>query len=350
MRRILPIAPAVVLSLALLAACDLPTEAPIIDQRWVVPVDNSTISVNELLPDGVSAQNGSFAVDVDPFNRTERLGTMCSSCQASDGLTVPKPAFDYTITVEQSLPGDVQSAALESGAVLIQIANNLGFDPLRPGGGNTGSLVIRVRNGTGGAVLGTLTMDGANESLATGTIAQKTLTLGAADVGSTLTLEVAVDSPDGDPVQVDADATLTATASPADILVGSAMVEVAGRDVEIDPVELDVADIDDGIANRIQEGSILLDVTNPFGVAVSGQLVIEYPGGEISKTLSIGSAATSTVSLPYTGDELRAFLGESGVQLTGTATVDAGSGSITVSPGQELAIDGKLDVTIRIGD
>jgi len=77
---------------------------------------------------------------------------------------------------------------------------------------------------------------------------------------------------------------------------------------------------------------------------------IDYPGVIISKTFSVGRSATSTNTLAYTGDELRAFLGKSGVRMTGSGTVSPSAGSISVSPGQQVFIKAKIDLTLRIGD
>ena len=63
-----------------LVGCDIPSTAPIVTQRWVVPVESTTIGVAELLPSGVSDNGSAFGVTVDPFSTSESLGALCSDC------------------------------------------------------------------------------------------------------------------------------------------------------------------------------------------------------------------------------------------------------------------------------
>ena len=94
-------------------------------------------------------------------------------------------------------------------------------------------------------------------------------------------------------------------------------MSVSNQSVNLDPVELDVGDIDDDLTDRIQQGGVILDVVNPFGVSVTGTLTI----GPTTKTFSIPSDATSTVNIDYTGDELRSILGQDTITLAGSGTV-----------------------------
>jgi len=107
--------------------------------------------------------------------------------------------------------------------------------------------------------------------------------------------------------------------------------------------------IDVQITDRIQNGAVVLEIQNPFAVGVSGQLDIEQPGQTLSRPFSIGEGATSTVTLAYSGDDLRSFLGRPGVTLSGSGLVTSSAGVVTVTPGQEVAIEAKIDLTIQIG-
>ena len=148
-----------------LAACDIPTSPPQVQQRWILPVEQATFSVGELLPAGVQDDGSAFLVSVDPVTVVERLTDICASCVALDGLVAPKPGFEDSLEVTTDLPAAVSGATLQSASVQVVVHNGFGFDPLRPGGPDTGMLSVEVRAGVGGDVLGTLTMDGATESL-----------------------------------------------------------------------------------------------------------------------------------------------------------------------------------------
>lgn len=332
-----------VLGLAVLAACEYPTEAPLIDQRWVLPVESSTISVNELLPGGVTVAGNAFSVSVSPFNTSRTLGELCTACAPLQGLPAPTPAFNATFTLTQSLPADVAQATVTSGSVAIAVNNGFNFDPLAGGG----SVTVTLRDGVNGPAVGQTTFTG---TLPAGQTRSQTLTINPGTLGSSLVISAAVSSPGGQLTTIDNNQRLTVTATPSPILVSSARVNVANRSVSFDPVDLDVEDIDSAITDRIQSGTIILEITNPFGVSMAANISISRPsGGPLTKPVTIGSGATSTAQLTYTGDELRSFLGESGVRLTGTGTVSPSAGAVNVTPGQQVSIRSKLDITLRIG-
>ena len=327
--------------LAVLTGCDVPTEAPIIEQRWILPADNTTISVSELLPSGVTVSGNSFAVTVGTFTTNKTLGDLCASCV--NGVTGPAPSFDGTFTLSQSLPANVSEATVASGSVAITVQNGFSFDPLAGGG----TLRVTVYAGQGGRQIGQTSFTAPMAANATVT---KTLTLDPGTIGATLYVDAVLSSPGGQTALINTGQRMTITATPNPILVSSAKVNVSNRAVTFAAVDLDVEDIDDTISERIQNGAIILDITNPFGVGVAGQFDITYPGGKLTKALNVGSGATSSTNLTYTGSEFRTFLGKSGVKLTGSGTVSSSAGVITVTPGQQVVIKAKIDLTLRIGD
>ena len=332
----------------LLGACEIPTEAPIVEQRWIIPVDETTISVNELLPNDVIVNGSNFEVSVDPISTAEDLGTLCAMCAALNLTTAPKPAFTHSFTTDQTLPADVQAAVIASGNIDISVTHNLGFDPIQPPGGSTGTLTITARNGTGGATIGQVTVDGASEAFAPGSTVVKSMALSASAIGGTVELEISVNSPAGgagvaDWVPINTSNTVTASATVNNLLVSSASVNVESQSVDFDPVDLDVEGIGAEVTDRIIQGTIILDVVNPFGVSISGNVNI----GPTSKSFSISAGATSEVSISYTGDELKSFLGQAGVTFSGSGT--ASGGLITVTPAQVMTIEATLALTIKIG-
>lgn len=328
------------------AACDLPTEAPIIEQRWVLPVEETTIGIADLLPASVEDRGDAFRVTLDGAVTSTTLGAACGGCAAANGSTVPKPAFSTTLAVSEALPDRVTAVELAGAQIPLVIQNGFGFDPIRPGGA-PGSMTIVVRSGATGPVLGQIALDGATTSIPAGGTVTRTLTLTGTVTGS-IRIEVALESPAGDPVTINTAQTFTVRTQSTVVDVPAVSATVAGESLTIDPVELDTEDIESDITERIVEGGIRLEVENPFGVVVDGTILIDFPGGRIGKSLTIpGGSSTQTVS--YTGDELRSFIGVDGSVLTGTFTVADDPGVATLRAGQTLEIKSLIDLTIRIG-
>lgn len=344
--------PALATAVVTLAACDIPSEPPIFESRWVVPAEETTIAVAELLPDDVrvSPDGSSFEVTVASVAFFETLGGLCPACALADGLVVPKPAFDDGFETGSDLPAEVTAVTLTSGAVDLELVNGFNFDPLRPAAGVTGVLTLELRDSADGDLLGVATLDGVSTSFPAGSTTQLSVPLSAGTLDGQLLASVAVTSPEGDPILMDADLFLDVSATPRDLRVSSAVVDVSGRSLDLDPVDLDVEDIDQSILDRIEEGGFILDIANPFGVGAQATLTVQAPGlVPIQKAVAIGPDPVSEVRVAFTGEELRSFLGRPAVVLTGTASVDGAAGSILVSPGQELVLTAELDLTLRIG-
>ncbi len=331
---------------AALAACEVPTEAPILESRWILPTDgDATIAVADLLPSDVSLQGGQFVVDIDPTNTSGTLGELCEPCAAVDGLTVPKPAFEGSFESTTDLPGDVSSAVVSGGTVDITVTNEFGFDPLRPGG-ETGTVIVRIANLTG-ETLGTLTLDGATDALPSGGQITRSITLSGASVtGIRATVEI--DSPAGDPALIRVADRLTATGTIRDLTASSAVVDVSGEAFDIEPTDLDVEDIDSVLTDRIESGAFEVSVENPFGVGAAVTLEITGPFTTISKPLQISASPSSTTRVDFTGEELQRFLGQPNVVIRGPGTVNAAN-AITVTPDQEIELEIDVDLTLRIG-
>ncbi len=344
--------PVLLAAALLLAGCDIPTDLPAVETRWIVPADETRFGVDELLPGAVTLtpDSSAFLVDFDPVGFSETLAGLCPACVAAEGLTVPKPPFLATFASQIDFPSSVSSISVVSGRVDLRIDNGLTFDPLRPAASATGSVTIEITDSADGDLLGSLTVDGAATALPPGGVLLRSIVLSAASVEGSLVASVTVDSPLGDPVLIDSSLTVGVVATPGDIVVSSVAIDVGGESVNFDPVNLDVEDIDPELADRIVDGGFQLDVVNPFGVSASFQIAISGPTiSTIQKSSTIGAAPTSTVNVAFTGAELRSFLGQPGVVLTGGADVDPSAGIITVTPGQELVLTGKFDLTLRIG-
>ena len=336
--------------LAALSGCDVPTTAPLIDMRWVFPIEDQSLSVVELLPANVAVSGGSFQVGVDPFSVNQTLGGLCPACIFIDGQTVLKPAFSVTYQDIGTLPTDVVSVEMETGAISLGIQNNLGFDPIRPAVADPGTMTMTLYDGDiTGPVLAQVVLDGATDALPDGMLTTIPLNLVPGTVTSTILTVIDIVSPLGDTnVLIDVNAGLNITVTVGTILVSSATVNVDGLTVDIAEQQLDLQDIDADIVSNVQTGSLILDIQNPFGVAFSLMVEIGGPGiVTLQRTLNIGSGATSSATLSYTGAELQSFLGMPGVFFRGSGTVTGGPA--TVTPAQVAVLEATLDVELEIG-
>lgn len=105
--------------LVFLAACDVPSSAPFIDQEWILPVESTSISVVQFLPAVVTLNGTRFSVSVNQIVATRSLGQVCSVCSAVNGQTGPAPAFSSTFSTSTNLPANVSGADIASGSVSI---------------------------------------------------------------------------------------------------------------------------------------------------------------------------------------------------------------------------------------
>ena len=324
----------------LLTGCEIPTDVPIVEQRWQIPVEETTLGVDELLPDGVTVSGNDFVVSVDPVSTSQTLGDLCGiACTLVNNLVVPVPAFGGSFASSQSLPDDVVSATISGGSIEVEITNGFAFDPLL----NGGTITVDVTNGVGGASLGQITLDGATDVMAPDSTVTRTLTLVNGTLDGPLAATTTVNTVGGQVALVRVTDAISVAATANAILLSEVVVDVPSQAVTFDPVDVDVADIDSDVTDRIKQGTIILEVNNPFAVSFSGSVVI----GPTSKSFSIAGSGPSTVELSYSGAELRSFLGQPDITFSGSGTA-TGVG-VTITPDQELTIEATLDMTIEIG-
>lgn len=337
-----------------MAACDIdiPTELPEFESRWVVPAEETRFGVADLLPGDVtvSPDGSAFLVDFDPVAVSRTLGDLCSACALADGLTVPKPPFMGTVESDVDFPAEVLEINVLSGTVALDVTNDFGFDPINPAAGAEGLMTLRVTDSADGDVLAELVVDGADTDFPSGTTLSRNLPLAPTEVNGGLLATVHLDSPLGDDVTVDASAQLGLVATSTNVRVASVDVDVSNKSVTVEAVALEVEDVEESLSDRIVEGAFLLDVVNPFGVGASLDISITGPTiAPIQRPITVEPAASSSLTVAFTGDELRSFLGEPDVELTGTGAMDAGAGVLTLVPGDELVLDASIDLTLSIG-
>lgn len=343
----------VLMGLFLATGCDIPTAPPVLDQRWIIPAEETRFGVGDLLPAEVtiSADSSAFLVDFDPINFAASLADLCAGCALADGLTVPKPAFVGAVQSSIGLPAEVASIGVESGSVTIDVMNGFNFDPIRPGGGNFGSVLLTITDVADGDTVGTAVVDGAVTAFPAATTLQVDVPLMAVSVDGSLQATITLDSPAGDPVTVDANGSLAIDAAPNAIRVSDVDVDVSGEAVTLDEVSLSLDDVGEEIRDRIMSGALIVEVQNPFAVGGDFQIDLDGPTiAPIQKSVVIGADPEVEVDVDFTQNEIQSLLGSPSVSLSGGATIDSGAGVINVTPGQELLVRTWIDFELRIGN
>ena len=339
--------------LAALSGCDVPTAIPFYDVRWVFPIEDTAIPAVDLLPAAnVTISGGNFQLTMAPVTLPQSLGVLCPACIPLDGGMWPKPAFNTSYQNGGTLPADVMSAVLVSGSISFAIQNDLGFDPIRPAVADPGTMTITIHDvDAAGPVIGQVVLDGATDALPNGALTTVPVPLTQGTVSPTFMAVIDLDSPLGDTnVLIDINANLDITATPGTILVSSVSVDADSSAISFPQTTLDVASIDVDLVNRIQEGSLIVDVQNPFGVVFTVNVEIGGPGiTTLWRTLDIGSGPTSSVALEYEAADFRSFLGRSGVFIRGNGVVSSIGTPATVAPTEEVLIETSLDLVLDVG-
>jgi hypothetical protein len=328
------------------AACDfLPTDLPHWNTLWIFPGQSTSVTVAELLPDGITVTpaGDAFEMSLQPVTFGRSLAEICPPCTLLHGAVVPKPAFDETFGDAITLPTDAVSAELTGGLIRITLTHNFGFDPLRPSATARGFIVISARSGT--TTLARDSISGTTTALPSNTPVSRTLQLAPANISAPIEVSIRIVSPAGDPVQINANARFDVTASAQQVRVGSARVRVGNRTISAAPVDLDLADFDEEVAERVKEGALHLDITNPFEVSGTFRLSITAPGVDIRRNIELTPGET-TQRIALSGAELRSLLGQSGVTFQGSGTVSSPPGGVTVRPADTIEIGTRLELTI----
>jgi hypothetical protein len=340
--RALPVLLGALLSVGL-AACEFPTEIPKWDTTWIVPADSTTIGVSSLLPASVTTTpNGSaFVLSVQPVSLSQSLGDLCgSACTPLQGMTVPKPALSNTVTSTISLPSDVVSVT--GGQLPVTMSHDFTFDPLRPAAGAYGHIVVTATSGS--TVLAKDSLAGETLDFPSGTVRTRTLALSGA-VDGPVTVTVKTVSPAGGDATIDLSDRLS-VATPTQVQFSQAQVRVANRTINAADVELDLADLDEGVTDRTKAGALLLSLSNPFAVTGNLALTITAPGATIIKTVALAQGKTSA-RVEFNQQEIQAILGDGPVRIRASGAVCGSSScTTTVTPNQTVTIASRLELTI----
>ncbi|MBC8089682.1 MAG: hypothetical protein H7Z40_20660 [Phycisphaerae bacterium] len=330
----------------------MPTVAPIVEQRWIVPGETSRIAVATLLPAGVSIlpDSSGFTVTASMATVARPLSADCALCVIGNGSTGVKPAMVVNASMSTQLASDIASATLTGGSIALSITNNYTFDPLRPNGnvGPFGSATITVSSGSN--VLGTLKLDGSAHALsANGGKMDVNIPLAGGVSGTTpVSVTMSVTSPEGVAVTMDANRTITVNATPTNLKVANALVSVAGRTLS-STSDVDFSDIGDGISDRTQKGALLLNIDNPFAVTSSLSVKLQPEGGDlIVKSVPLGTGKTSH-SIEFSREELKKLFGHK-VRVTISGLANASAGPVSVTPKQAVVVTTRFDLTLSVGN
>ena len=323
------------LLLMLATACDIPTELPRWNPTFAVPLEPISIPLAQLLPAGVALTpaGSAFVVSLPPVNIRARLVELCGACGTLDGQIVSKPAFTGSSTARIPMPRDVISGTFTGGVVQFTITNGWTFDPLRPGGGQLGTMILRpaAQPIEGGSAV----VSGQTRAFPPGATLTESVPIAPATLES-LPLEVHLASPAGDPVLIDGQSALTMTIAPLDLIASSVRVQVGARQLTSPQVPIDLTGVDDVVVRRVNGGMLRLTIANGFDVA--GNMTLTLAGGlmPVVKTFTLQAGETAG-EVMLTEAELKSILGQSVVaSLTGLMTTN---GAVRLTPASVFSIE-----------
>lgn len=291
----------------------------------------------------MGTDRASFTLALAPVTFDLSLATLCSACPSVHGQTVPKPAFDSTLTRAVPLPSDVASTTLAAGRADVTLTNQLNFDPLRPSASARGALRLTLKSGN--TVLGTpVVINGTATAFPPGGSVTRPFDLTGVTVSDPLTVELRLESPLGDAVTVNTSGRLVVAVSGSQLAVSSARVRVTGRQVASGESVFDLRDMNGYVRDHLKRGALLMTVVNPFDVAGTLTLRIGSPTATIFKPVAL-SAGTQQREVEFTPDEVRRIVGsELAVSVQGAVWGPAAG--VLVTPRQVLSIDAVLRVVM----
>lgn len=361
---------AALLGFAGVAACDVyaivSDGTPNLVQTWNLPVPATRVSVASLLPSGVAIystpasnppDSAAFSVNMPAINYSRPLAPNCPACVSINGTTANKPAFNIGPGNGSAsrLPVNVDSATVLGATITYTITNGFSFDPIRvnpsnPTGLPQGRLDIMIRSGS--VVLTRDSIKGQTATLPPGAVLTRTLNMPPNKVGDSITVELLVDSPAGEPAFMDANRSISANATISNLLVSDVKIRVPTATLSSGtPQEIDVGDLDENLIKRAIGGGFEMTVTNPFAVAGTMNVVLTTtPGPSVSKSATLAAVTTPqrlTVTLDST-EMQRVLSSNPSATITMTGTVSAPA-PITVSPKQVISMANRFILRVRAG-
>lgn len=353
---------ALLVPLGLLAACDIPSDAPILQQTWIIPSDSITVGVAEILPTNVALNGGgtAFVVTVAaPAAINSTLGALCSQpvCQSGVAVVAPVPAFTSpggSLGTTVSFPAGVTAATVSGGTLNLSINNTLGFDPLRPNGASApfGSIAITLTSGT---TTSTTTFTGSTRSLPTGATTLFAVPMPTGVYTGTVAVSSVLTVPAGGSGSLASANAISIGTTVQSLTVSQATVVVNGDAVNTAPTDFDLSGVDFG--DQVESGGLLLDVTNGLAASANMSVAISAPAQDgagpvtVTKALVIPATPTSSSTISLNRTELQSLLGKSNVTITvtGTATGAGAGNTVTVTPTQRITLRTRVRLILNVG-
>lgn len=337
-------------AVVLAAACDIPTSAPIIDSRWIVPIQADSVLVVDLLPAGVTSDGDAFVIRAA---QTEEQRTLRQLCQACPAGVAPKPAFEGTVTARSTLPGDVVRATLLAGAeIALLFFHDFRFDPIRPTATSRGQITVSIRSG--GVTLATSTIDGNETDLPPGITYRRVVPLpGGTVIEGDVSIAVRVVSPAGGVTLLDPNHRVSVAVVPAGIRASAAVVRVESRTLSAIETDIDASGVSADLRSKIRRATLRLQVANPL--AVSGDLTIRFLSSGTAliapRTVSL-EGGNQTVDIELSQADIDAVLAadQVRVEVAGRVSGSAADRLVTVTPRQVVRIVPRLILETRIGE
>lgn len=353
---------ALMVPLGLLAACEIPSDAPILQQTWIIPSDSITVGVAEILPTNVALNGGgtAFVVTVAaPAAINSTLGALCTQPVCQSGVTVvaPVPAFTSSgglLGTTVSFPAGVNAATVTSGTLNLSVNNTLGFDPLRPNGASApfGSIAITL---TSGSTTSTTTFTGSTNTLPTGATTLLAVPMPTGVYTGTVAVSSVLAVPAGGSGSLNSANAISIGTTIQSLTVSQATVVVNADAISTAPTDFDLEGVDFG--DQVESGALLLDVTNALTAAATMNVAIAAPaqGGAgpvtITKALVIPATPTSSSTISLSKAELQSLLGKSNVTITvtGTATGTGAGNTVIVTPTQRITLRTRVRLILNVG-
>ena len=361
---------------SLVVGCDIPTAAPILEQRWALTAAQTALGVEELLPDGqisLSAESGSsggsrlapassaaegspaisceaagvagevvsgegsITVSAEPICVAWTLAELCPDCRAGE----PLARIDTVKEQAWMLPPEVVSVRVSGGTVVLSLDHDLDLTPVR-----AEELEIVVES-TGAGAAPQPALLRWELVLEPGTAVSHTRDFSGSPVtvlgGLRLRFSIATPADaSGEPLdEADLTRVIRARAHVQSLTIDSARVRVDDR---IDgEQEFDLGDQDelDELIERFQQGTVTVTLINQFPVQVSGSITL----GDTTSPIDIPPAGTTEVEFSYTREELQELLsGPVTYAWNGSVTSD---GEQTIDADMQLIIKVRIDITLR---
>lgn len=335
-----------------LAGCDLPTQAPKWNTTWIVPINDDTVRVAQFLPATVDTAAGAFVTSVKRDSVTQSLGQMCASCGALNGSFASLPAFSVTLTHTDSFPSQVISLTPGTGlSLMFRMENGLGFDPLRPGAAQVGSIVTVITD-SAGTVIARDSVDGNDTSFVSGTSLTRILSLGNAPVGGHLTVAAQVSIPGSDPFLVDTSATFRVATQTDSLSLAGVTVQLTNQSISSDSVSIDWSNFDSDVRSKMQGATLQLKIQNPFSASGSGTIAFRQGASDIIPPKAITfapGASVDTVGISQQEIQDLAAAGQSQVSISASVTGTGPGQTVTITPSQVAIIQAHVLITILMG-